>query len=120
MVHDPQFKPSTPHNSKDCESIAEEFAPRSRYSGLTRRVYCVPLIFWLIAATVASIGLICGLSLFLLNGTREVAIEHEQNVIKAQTGELMGDTMHQIKHKNEISEASNEPLSTLEAIQPTS
>ncbi|KAI8578756.1 hypothetical protein K450DRAFT_272597 [Umbelopsis ramanniana AG] len=115
MVHNPQFKSSSP--GKDCESIAEAFPPRSRYSGLTRRVYCVPLIFWLIAGTVASIGLICGLSLFLLNGTREVAIKHEQNVIKAQTGELMGDTMHRIKHINEMPEASS---STLEAILPTS
>jgi hypothetical protein len=120
MVHVPQYKTSSPRNSKDCESIAEEFASRSRYSGLTRRVYCMPLLFWLIAGTVASIGLICGLSLFLLNGTREIAIKHEQNVIKAQTGELMGDTMHQIKHINEMSEASTEPSSTMEAIQPTS
>ncbi|KAG2188000.1 hypothetical protein INT44_000750 [Umbelopsis vinacea] len=112
MVHNPQFRSS----SKDCESIAEEFPPRNKYSGLTKKVFCVPLIFWLIAGTIASIGLICGLSLFLLNGTREVAIKHEQNVIKAQTGELMGDTMHQIKHINEMPEAS----STLEEVLPTS
>ncbi|KAH8547997.1 hypothetical protein BGW37DRAFT_523860 [Umbelopsis sp. PMI_123] len=111
MVHDSCNRHYSPHITEDCESIAEKFAP----SGLTRRVYHVPLIIWLLAGTIASIGLICGLSLFLLNGSREIAIEHEQNVIKAQTGELMGDTRHQITHVQEVPAELRESSPMLEA-----
>lgn len=106
---------------KSCESIAEEFEPKSKYSGLMRKVCCFPVFVWMLTGTLAVIGFICGISVLLLNGTRETAIQHEGNVIKAQTGELMGDTQHQIKHQGDIGvpPLSAEVLSTITAVSST-
>ncbi|GAB5593309.1 hypothetical protein Unana1_08209 [Umbelopsis nana] len=84
-----------------------------------RKVLCIPVFVWILTGTLAAIGLICGLSVLLLNGTRETAIEHEKNIIKAQSGELMGDPMHQIKHASDIDMSMSPEAALTRASEPS-
>lgn len=77
---------------EDCGSIAEEYESTSRYSGLMRRVFYVPLFVWIILGAITIIGFVCGASLLLLNSSRKIAVDHETNVIKAESGQLMRES----------------------------